>query len=100
MVTKPEEYKWSSYLVNACGKPSVITQHNELKLGADAQSSCYAYRELFKHQLSEHDVHLIERASEYSKPIGDNKFRLEIETNYEIKLGQFSRGRTRKVLLD
>ena len=101
MVSKPEEYKWSSYLVNAWDKPSALTNHIEyLKLGSDAQSRCHAYRELFKHQLSEHDVHLIERASEYSQPLGDDKFRHEIENKYGVKLGQSFRGRPRKELVN
>ena len=97
MVAKPEEYKWSSYLVNAWTKPGAFIQHSEyLKLGPGAQSRCYAYRELFRYQLSKHDIHLIEKASEYNQQPGDDRFRLEIEIKYGIKLAQSSRGRPRK----
>jgi putative transposase len=97
MVSKPEEYKWSSYLVNAWDRKSLLTYHDEfLKLGVDSESRCYAYRELFKNQLTTDDIHLIENASEYCQPVGDNKFRHEIERKYGIKLGQMSRGRPRK----
>ena len=97
MVSKPEEYKWSSYLVNAWGSESHLTLHGEyLKLGSDSESRCYAYRELFKHQLSDHDIHLIERAADYCHPVGDDRFRQQIEDKYGIKLGQSVRGRPKK----
>lgn len=99
MVVKPEEYKWSSYQVNGWGKTSVLIYHDEyLKLGTCAAERCYAYRELFKNQLSDHDVHLIERASEYCQPVGDDRFRLEIESNHGVMLGQSARGRPKKVV--
>ena len=97
MVTKPEEYKWSSYLVNAWGRESLIRYHEEyLKLGSDKFSRCLAYRELFKSSLPEHDIHLIERASEYCQPVGDDRFREQIELKFGIKIGQMSRGRPKK----
>jgi putative transposase len=97
MVSKPEEYKWSSYLVNAWGSESHLTLHGEyLKLGSDSESRCYAYRELFKHQLSDHDIHLIERAADYCHPVGDDRFRQQIEDKYGINLGQSARGRPKK----
>jgi putative transposase len=50
MVSKPEEYKWSSYMVNAWDKESALVYHDEyLKLDKDKDARCYAYRELFKY---------------------------------------------------
>ena len=57
---------------------------------------CHTYRKLFKHQLSEHDIHLIERASEYCHPVGDDRFRLAIKNKYGVMLGQASWGRPKK----
>jgi len=97
MVAKPEEYKWSSYLVNAWGRKSNLTPHEEyLGLGSDIKACCYAYRELFKYQISEQDIHLIEHASKYCQPVGDERFREQIESKYSIKLGQPGRGRFSK----
>ena len=99
MVSKPEEYKWSSYMVNAWGKESAVIGHEEyLRPDKDKDARCYAYRELFKHHLSEHDIHLIEKAEEYCQPVGDDRFRIAIEEKYGIKLGQISRGRPKKVV--
>lgn len=65
MVAGPEEYSWSSCLVNAWGRNSdPITHEAYLDPGSDIESGCFACRELFKHQLSEHDIHMIEHASE------------------------------------
>ena len=54
MVKRPEEYKWSSYGVNAWGDKSWLMPHEEyLALGKIVEERCYAYRDLFKVQLSE-----------------------------------------------
>lgn len=53
-------------MVNAWGKESALVYHDEyLKLDKNKNTRCYAYRELFKHSLSERDSHLIEKAEEY-----------------------------------
>jgi putative transposase len=97
MVNKPEEYKWSSYLANAWGRGSNLVSHDEyLKLGVDTEARIYAYRELFIDQLSDYDVHLIQKASEYCQSVGDEYFRIQIEEKYGIMLGQPSRGRPKK----
>ena len=85
MVTRPDEYKWSSYLINAWGGESNLIRHDEyLKLGCDVESRCYAYRELFKCQLSDQDIRLIENASDYCHPVSDDRFRQQIEKKYNI----------------
>ena len=99
MVKRPEEYKWSIHLANAWGRITNLVPHDEyLKLGADSETRCYAYREIFNHQLSELHIHLIERASEYCCPIGDDRFVQQIQERYGIKLGQSARGRPKKVV--
>ncbi len=98
MVSVPEQYKWSSYAVNAWGGESCLTPHPEyLKLGVTDESRYTAYRELFEYQLAERDVHLIDRANDYCHPVGDDRFCQQIEEKYGIRLGQCARGRPRKV---
>lgn len=98
MVLKPEQYRWSSYNVNAWGGKSSLTPHPEyMKLGKDIESRCFAYRELFKRQLSDNDIHLIDRASDYCHSVGDSRFCLQIEKKYGISLGQCARGRPKKM---
>ena len=97
MVLKPEQYRWSSYSANAWGGKSSLVPHPEYtKLGKDIESRCFAYRELFKHQLPDNDIHLIERASDYCHPVGDDRFCQQIEEKYGISLGQCARGRPKK----
>ena len=94
MVEKPEQYRWSSYLVNAWGRPSGLQPHSEyVRLGDTSQSRCHAYRELFRQQISKRDIHLIEKASKFCHPVGDDRFKKQIEKQYGVKLGQAARGR-------
>lgn len=97
MVTRPEEYRWSSYGVNAWGDRSWLTPHPEYQcLGTTPDERELAYRELFKTHLSEEDLHRVHRAAHYCQPIGDDRFRQQIEQRYGIKLGKMDRGRPRK----
>ena len=97
MVERPEEYKWSSYGINAWGDQSWLVPHDEYQhLGRTGKDRCYAYRELFRHQLSEQDLHLIRNAAHYCQPVGNDRFREQIEKQYGIKLGHMQRGRPKQ----
>ena len=97
MVKSPEEYRWSSYGCNGWGDEGWVTPHDEyIRLGKDASERTLAYRELFRHQLSEQELHLIRKAAHYCQPVGDDRFRQQIESKYAIKLGNMRRGRPKK----
>lgn len=101
MVERPEEYQWSSYGVNAWGDAGWLQPHEEYsRLGDTVAQRCHAYRELFRQQLSEQDFHIIRKAAHYCQPVGDDRFRQEIETRYGIKPGQLHLGRPRKLAAD
>ncbi len=54
MVKRPEEYKWSSYGVNAWEDTGLISPHEEyLALGKERDDRLHAYRALFQTELSE-----------------------------------------------
>ncbi len=98
MVTKPEEYYWSSYGSNAWGDKSWITPHSEyILLGQTHEERCYNYRELFKCHIDADDIHRIRQATRYCQPVGDDRFKEAIERKYGLKLGHAKRGRPRKV---
>lgn len=98
MVRRPEEYRWSSYGVNAWGDTHWLIPHQEYtRLGQSREQQCYAYRELFRHQITEQDLHLFRKAAHYSQPIGVDLFRKQIEKKYRIKLGRLRRGRPQQV---
>lgn len=85
-------------LLLAWGKASNLTFHPEYKkLGTSTESRCHEYRELFRYQLSEQDVHLIENASEYCHPVCDDRFVQQIEGKFGIRLRRAARGRPRKL---
>ena len=97
MVTRPEEYRWSSYGVNAWGDRTWLRHHDEyLLLGPSPEARGHAYRELFRTQLSEENLHLIRKAAHYCQPVGNDRFREQIERKYGLQLGQMERGRPRK----
>jgi putative transposase len=97
MVSRPEEYRWSSYGANAWGDSSWLSPHPEYqRLGATSTERGTAYRDLFKDRLSDTDVHRVRQAAYYCQPIGDDRFRQQIETEYGIRAGQMARGRPRK----
>ena len=97
MVERPEEYKWSSYGVNAWGDSSWLIPHEEyMRLGQTTEERCNAYRELFRYQLSEADLHRFRKAAHYCQPVGDDRFCEQIEKQYGIRLGKTIRGRPKK----
>jgi len=79
-----------------CGRGGLVPHSEYMKLGKDIESRCAAYRELFKHTLSDNDINLISRASDYCNPVGGARFRQQIEEKYGISLGQCGRGMPRK----
>ena len=98
MVKSPEEYAWSSYHSNAWGDESWLVPHEEyMCLGRTQKKRCRHYRELFKGYIEGDDIELIRKAINYCQPVGDDRFKQQIESKYNIKIGQAKRGRPRKV---
>ncbi len=80
MVASPEEYQWSSHGSNAWGDESWIDAHEEyLKLGEDLEMRCERYREMVRQHLDIKDLQMIRKATHYSHPVGDDRFKLKIE---------------------
>jgi len=98
MVQSPQEYKWSSYRCNAWNEAqALVTPHvNYLSLADNTEERCYRYRELFKAQQCEKDLHLIRSAMHYCQPVGDSRFKKSIERQIGHRLGYAKRGRPRK----
>jgi putative transposase len=97
MVDRPEAWRWSSYGSNAYGHTGWLRRHEQyMALGASREDRCLAYRELFRAHLDGQEIHLIRRAIYYCQPVGDDRFRQQIERRYGVRLGQMRRGRPRK----
>ena len=99
MVESPGEYRWSSYRANAGhGEDPAISPHPlYLALGANPQERAHAYRELFRSALEPDQVHTIRATVQTGTPLGNGRFRQQIEQTLQCKVGQARRGRPEKI---
>ena len=81
MTEHPGDYRWSSYRYHALGEPDPIITDHGLYLAIDVTPEMrqHYYRELFRTELDTRDVHDIRSTSALSKPLGNDRFRQEIE---------------------
>jgi putative transposase len=95
MVNKPIDYMWSSFAANATGKVNqVVTSHDLYKaLGDQPETRHAAYRELFRHTLDSESVHAIRATVQTGTPLGNDRFREQVEIALGCKTGQARRGR-------
>jgi putative transposase len=95
LVSKPSDYRWSSYAHNAVGKiDEMISAHKEyLQLGSDDKSRAKAYRALFKQKLSAEMVQQITDATVKGWVLGDSKFARKIEKLSGRRAIQLPKGR-------
>lgn len=99
MVEHPGDYLWSSYAVNSGKRPrKQLTMHDIYKrLGFDNNARYHAYNQLFSTNLSQELVDKIQHASTFSVPLGDDKFKHQIEQALNRKFGRTKRGRPAKL---
>ncbi len=95
MVTHPGDYRWSSYGHHAEGDPdALITDHEVfLWINQDPAQRQLHYRDLFRVGLDARDVHAIRCAATFSTPLGDDRFKAQIETMRGRSVGHACRGR-------
>lgn len=95
MVELPGEYRWSSYHANGLGElDKRLTPHTLYEsLGQTTETRRHAYRELFSNALDKDTIHAIRISSQFSMPLGNSRFKEEIETALKRKLGYARRGR-------
>ncbi len=95
MVKTPGEYRWSSYRGNAHGEATeILGQHSlYLALGTTNETRQFAYRELFRNALDSDQLHSIRAAVQTGTPLGDGRFRAQIERTLGCKTGHSRRGR-------
>ncbi|MCI0562058.1 MAG: hypothetical protein MN733_26520 [Nitrososphaera sp.] len=93
----PGKYRWSSYRWHAYGEldPVICDQELYNALGRDAASRQRHYRELFAAALDPAEVHAIRRASSFSMPLGNQRFREQLEEAMGWRIGYAARGRPR-----
>jgi putative transposase len=95
MVRHPGEYPWSSYGVNAEGVERAMVEPHEVFLGLGELKGerMHRYRSLFEAQIEQCDIHAIRKATEYSVPLGGERFTRQIEKVLSRSVGYAKRGR-------
>jgi putative transposase len=98
MVSDCKDYLWSSHLANAYGeRDKLLTPHSlYLHLGATKKTRQKSYRELFSRELGGDLLSEIRYSTQTGTPLGGKKFKEEIESLLQVKVGHLSRGRPRK----
>ncbi|MCB1700639.1 MAG: transposase [Halioglobus sp.] len=98
MVCQPNDYPWSSFRKNALQeKNGLITEHPEYKsLGENSTERATCYRLLFAEQLSDEKLTTLRMHTQSGTPLGNAKFRKEVEATLSIKTGYPARGRPKR----
>jgi len=97
MVDSPEDYPWSSYRANALqGSDSLLNPHQiYLQLGKVEMTRKTAYRHLFETDFDEAILDDLRACLQSGTPLGNEKFKDEIESVLKTTVGQVKRGRPR-----
>jgi putative transposase len=95
MVTAPEDYRWSSYRANAGGESCPLLRYHAIymALGDSPESRQRAYRELCRAAPGPGQLDAIRSAVQTGTPLGNDRFREQIEAALKRKVGQARRGR-------
>ena len=98
MVESPENYRWSSYGINALGhKTEFVTPHSLYQqLGRNEAQRQTNYRELFADAQDSNLLGEIRASVQTGTPLGNDKFKSEVEKLLGMKVGQSRRGRPEK----
>jgi putative transposase len=97
MVIDPADYPWSSYHYNALGQPKdLVVPHPEyLRLGESNEVRQTAYRDLFKHHLSENSFTEIREATNKSWVLGNDRFKQRIQEQLDRRVEPKAKAKAR-----
>ena len=95
MVEKPEDYPWSSYMANAYAVENdlISPQGSYLDLSKIRQDRVLSYRALFEEPMSGRMLSDIRQAWQTGTPLGNDRFRQQIEEILKVRVGRTRRGR-------
>jgi len=99
MVKAPQYYKWSSYHSNVRGTyDPLISEHVSYEgLAKSRKKQQETYRDLFLEHLDEKILADIRNCAQTGTPLGNNKFKSQIEAKLKTKVGYSTRGRPKKL---
>ncbi|MDD5322661.1 MAG: hypothetical protein PHD43_19020 [Methylococcales bacterium] len=95
MVEHPAQYRWSSYAANAQGVDNAIIQPHEfyMSLGKTPEARQAAYRGLFETAINPDELDLIRASLHSGTPLGNDRFKRQIESVAGCTVGFSKRGR-------
>jgi putative transposase len=95
MVEHPGDYPWSSFGHNAYGKAQPFMTEHALyqSLGHSVETRRQAYCALFSASVDKSEWHAIRSAATFGMPLGNDRFKEQIERALKRKLGYAQRGR-------
>ena len=100
MTESPNDYPWSSFACNALGRANdIVTAHTVYeRLGESVTDRLNAYRGLFSHHINDAEqLADIRNSVQTGTPLGNVRFRRQIEATLKCKVGQTNRGRPKKI---
>lgn len=97
MVKRVEDYPWSSYAYHAQASDNTVVSPHPLylQLGKDEAQRCAAYRALFEAHLDSAVLEEMRACLQTGTPLGNVRFKEQIEQALNIKVGHAKRGRPR-----
>ena len=103
MAAHPREYPWSSYARHATGDdgPNSVwcEPHSQYTaLGAEKTEQQKAYRQLFRVTMPDIELNAIRDATNKGWALGNDRFRIEIESLGQRRAGSKGRGRPKKLV--
>lgn len=98
MVDHPAQYRWSSFAANALGASNaVLSMRAEYAaLGSLPEERQSVYRGLFDRIPDADELALLRCSLQTGTPLGNDKFKAEIEAALNLKVGLARRGRPQK----
>lgn len=98
LVRGPGQYRWSSYGYNALERDDrLVTPHGSyLALGRSRTERAENYKGLFKAHVDDEQLKEIRAAWQTGTPLGNDRFKAEVEAMLGRKVGQPRRGRPQK----
>jgi len=98
MVKDPADYPWSSHRANTLGERNPLLSPHPLyvALGSGAPERQHAYRNLFANDLEPETLRDLRSCLQTGTPLGNDRFRREIERSLGVKVGYNARGRPKK----
>jgi putative transposase len=95
MVEHPAQYRWSSYAANAQGIDNAVIQPHELylSLGKTPEARQSAYQGLFESAINPDELELIRASLHSGTPLGNDRFKRQIESVVGGAVGFSKRGR-------